>query len=354
MSPTVAEQFSNLRLVGTLLGLLVGTFVFYRLRSAKTSRTALFFLSLFAITIISVSLFPGIVNLPAEALELRAKPGGRIITLLIASTFGLWIFTIIESSRSEKMERQIDLLVRNISSKEVDKPGRTKKTPDVCILIPALNEEENLRLLLPRIPKQIDGLTISTIVIDDGSDDATRNVSKKAGAIVVSLPFNRGGGAALRTGYDVANDLGAEIVVTMDGDGQHLPEEIDGLIKPIVENQADIVIGSRLLGEYEKDSKIRTAGVHIFSRAISVITGVTITDCSSGFRAFRLSSLSGLVLKQDQFHTAELIIDSAKRGLRIVERPITIKKRMSGKSKKGANFAYGLFFLRTVVKSWFR
>jgi glycosyltransferase involved in cell wall biosynthesis len=114
-------------------------------------------------------------------------------------------------------------------------------------------------------------------------------------------------GAALRLGYDIAVAGGAKIVLTMDGDGQHRPNEIERLVKPILDDEVDIVIGSRLLGQCERDSKIRWIGIHLFNFIINLLAGTRITDCSNGFRSFRVESLKKIVLLQDQFHTAELI-----------------------------------------------
>ena len=108
-------------------------------------------------------------------------------------------------------------------------------------------------------------------------------------------------------GYDIAVAGGAKIVLTMDGDGQHRPNEIERLVKPILDDEVDIVIGSRLLGQCERDSKIRWIGIHLFNFIINLLAGTRITDCSNGFRSFRVESLKKIVLLQDQFHTAELI-----------------------------------------------
>jgi glycosyltransferase involved in cell wall biosynthesis len=155
-------------------------------------------------------------------------------------------------------------------------------------------------------------------------------------------------------GYDIADRLGATVVVTMDADGQHQPEEIDRLVEPIIKGNADIVIGSRVIGEREKDSAIRWVGIHFFNTVINILTGLSITDCSSGYRAFRLEKLRKVKLTQDQYHTAELIIDAVKKRMVIVESPITITRRLHGSSKKGTNFWYGFGFLKTVIKTWWR
>ena len=146
----------------------------------------------------------------------------------------------------------------------------------------------------------------------------------------------------------------SEVVVTMDADGQHLPSEIPGLVAPVFNDEFDIVIGSRLLGTREKDSFIRYIGIHVFNMLIRLLTHVKVTDCSSGFRAFRTSELARVLLRQDQFHTSELIIDAAKKRIRIGEVPVTVKRRLSGESKKGKNWRYGLSFFRTVFKTWWR
>ena len=177
---------------------------------------------------------------------------------------------------------------------------------------------------------------------------------KESGHLVVSNPINRGGGAALRLGYDIATEAGAKIVVTMDGDGQHLPEEIPRLVEPILNDGADFVIGSRLLGKYQKDSLVRWLGIHIFNLIINTLAGTKISDCSNGFRAFRVDALRKVFLLQDQFHTAELLIDASRKRIRIAEVPVTVLRRFSGKSKKGKNWKYGLNFSKTVLKTWLR
>jgi glycosyltransferase involved in cell wall biosynthesis len=147
---------------------------------------------------------------------------------------------------------------------------------------------------------------------------------------------------------------GAKYIVTMDADGQHLPEEIEVLVTELLKNNLDIVIGSRVLGKREKDNMLRWVGVNFFNFVINLLAGTRITDCSSGFRVFRMESLKNILLVQDQFHTAELIIDAAKKGLRIGEAPVTILRRYSGESKKGRNLSYGLNFSKTILKSWLR
>ena len=115
------------------------------------------------------------------------------------------------------------------------------------MVIPVYNEEDNIVQVLAGLPLQVGCQPLTAIVIDDGSQDATAERVREAGFSVVSGSRRRGSGAALRTGFGIARDRGAEIVVTMDGDGQHLGTEIERLVTPILEDRFDFVIGSRLL-----------------------------------------------------------------------------------------------------------
>jgi glycosyltransferase involved in cell wall biosynthesis len=285
---------------------------------------------------------------------LEGKQFGRLITLLIFSNFLLWAIILGLRSKNDKKSADIDLLVRHLTKKQFLKEFQLDEINEIMVIIPALNEAENLAQILPRIPEKVNGRPLGVLVVDDMSMDNTIAVVKKHGQLVAKNLINRGGGAALRAGYDIAIEGGAKIVVTMDGDGQHLPEEIERLVVPILEDRLDIVIGSRALGKREKDSVVRWIGIHIFNFIINFLSGTHITDCSSGFRAFRVDSLQKVLLFQDQFHTAELIIDASKRGLRIGEVPITVLRRLSGESKKGKDLSYGLNFSKTVWKTWLR
>jgi glycosyltransferase involved in cell wall biosynthesis len=250
---------------------------------------------------------------------------------------------------------QFDRLVRSLGVSEFRRlHPDLERLPAVVVVIPAYDEAENVGAVIDAMPESVRGKEVAALVIDDGSHDDTSGAARRAGALVVESPVNRGGGAALRLGFDIAIEYGAEIVVTMDADGQHLPSEIEGLVAPVIEGNLAFVIGSRILGTHERDNSLRWAGIHFFNTLIRLLTPVKISDCSNGFRALRARELSQLLLRQDQFHTAELIIEAAKRGIPIGEAPVTVKRRMSGESKKGRDWSYGLSFARTVIKTWWR
>ena len=99
---------------------------------------------------------------------------------------------------------------------------------------------------------------------------------------------------------------------------------------------------------------MRDTGINLFTKIINAVTGTKLTDCSSGFRAFNVTKMSSLNLREDQFQTAEVIVEAVKKDLSIGEVPITIVERKYGTSKKGRDIKYGLFFAKTILKSWWR
>jgi len=343
---------SGLRIAGLILGIagLAFTFIFYR--GPKWRRLNFVFFSVFNIALIAVTINPNVVNFLRDLLALQQYQYGRILALLIISNLFLVFFSIYSVSKAESFRLQFDKLVRKLSSGQmVSDPGENEA---IIVLIPAYNEADNLKELLSKIPKRIKGLNVGVLVVDDGSDDGTAATVQEHGYLVVSNMINRGGGAALRLGYDVLKTFGADICITMDADGQHRPEDIAKLILPIIDNGYDVVIGSRILGTREIDNPIRMAGVHLFGAIVSSLLGKKITDPSSGFRAFKMAKLKSIDLREDQYHTSELIIEAVKKGLHVTEVPISILKRKHGKSKKGRDLTYGLHFAKTILKAWWR
>ncbi|MDA3916044.1 MAG: glycosyltransferase family 2 protein [Deltaproteobacteria bacterium] len=346
---------SNLRIIGILIGI-VGVLLSFRFfRGQKWNRQNFLFMLSSSFCLGLIAWNPDIVNSIQSILSLELAERGRILALLICATLVLWFVVIYNRNSLFKHSIQFDQLVRVLSQYQIkEKLVQRLSQCDICILIPAFNESENLNKLLGEIPGKIKDKKIDVLVVDDCSEDNTSEVVREKGFNVVQNPINRGGGAALRLGYDILMRAGVNICVTMDADCQHNPDEIPNLIKPILNDKADIVIGSRILGSFERDSLFRISGVYFFSFIVTSLTGLKITDPSSGFRAFNFHKLNTISLYEDQYHTSELIINAAKKGLRIVEEPITILKRKHGQSKKGKNLKYGLYFAKTILKSWWR
>ncbi len=343
-----------LRFIGGIFGAIFLLWAFSRYRRHVIRRGEFLAMSLIGLGLTLVALIPNSINILAGMLSLEDKQFGRLITLLILSNFFLWILVFGLRGKHSRAAIQFDLLVRYLAQNPFIEKEANENLKEIVVIVPALNEAESLDQILPSMPEAVHGHPLSVLVVDDGSQDDTVGVVKKHRHLVVSNPINRGGGAALRLGYDIAKAARAKIIVTMDGDGQHLPEEIQNLVEPILNNEADFVIGSRVLGKHERDNIVRWVGIHTFNLIINLLAGTRITDCSNGFRAFRVDSLQKVLLLQDQFHTAELIIDAARKGIRIREVPVTVLRRFSGQSRKGKNWKYGFNFSKTVLKTWLR
>jgi len=342
-----------LRISGIILGLggIILSYTRYHLRRLR--KIDFLFACFLSIILILLGLFPNILNSILELFSFEKGGGGRLIGLLFFSSLLLFLLFFYSLSRIHHLERLLDRLIRELAKKTFREKTDLKTTP-LYVIIPAYNEAENIMNVLNEIPKEVCGLAVKTIVVVDGATDATADVVKSSDANPVCLIINRGGGSALKAGYELAIEDQAQIVVTLDADGQHAPEEIPNLIRPIIDDEADLVNGSRMLGVYERDSRIRSAGVIFFSGLVSLLTMTRVSDCSNSFRAIRVKLLSQLDLHQTQFHTTELLIEAIKHGARFKEVPITIKKRISGKSKKPASLKYAWGFSKAIITTWLR
>jgi len=243
---------------------------------------------------------------------------------------------------------------------------RATKLPPVAVIIAAYNEEGAVGHVVEALPRTVCGLAAEVIVVADGCADATAKEADAAGALVCDVPVNRGQGAALRLGYRIAREGGAQYIVTTDADGQYNPLEIESLLALIIEGKADFVTGSRRMGSEETKDPIRRAGVRFFAAMVSVLTGQRISDTTFGLRAMRADVTGAVQLEQPQYQASELLIGVITHGYRVLEVPATIHKRKVGESKKGQNpfynlhlpgvnnIFYGLRFARVVLGTWWR
>lgn len=224
----------------------------------------------------------------------------------------------------------------------------------VVVVIPAYNEGPSIGPVLARIPDRLAGQATSCLVVVDGATDDTAQVAELQGAYACVAAVNRGQGAALRLGYRVAVGHGARFIVVVDADGQYDPDEMEGLVKPLLSDRADLVLGSRRLGHAEVDDRFRYVGVVLFSTVISWLTGCHVTDSSSGFKAMTAAVASGVELTEPQYQASELLIGALGRGFRVTEVPVTMRPRTAGFTKKAPNLFYGLHYARVIVKTWLR
>ena len=191
----------------------------------------------------------------------------------------------------------------------------------VIVGIPAFNEEKNIAAIVIKLKRKYDHV----LVCDDGSSDMTHDIASSLGAIVVKHPTNLGYGAAIKTIFNEARKIDGDILITFDADGQHKISEIDSVLKPISENKADIVIGSRFLGNTKDIPKYRKIGIKMITGLTNTLTGSEITDAQSGFRAYSKKVLNEISPTESGMGiSTEILIKSSKKQMRISEVPITI------------------------------
>lgn len=235
---------------------------------------------------------------------------------------------------------------------ESETPMQPTVDPLISVIIPAFNEEENIADILAQTEAALNSLHFpyEVIVVDDGSMDKTRYNASKNGARLISYSVNRGKGYALRKGLASAR---GQIVVTMDADGSHRPDEIRRIIKPLL-HEADVVIGSRFLNNNKEiTSRLHILGNHLFNTLIMLLTKKRITDSQTGFRAYKKKVLKGIRLFSSGYEIeSELTIKTLKNGFKIREEPITCDKRKNGQSKLNP-LSDGLLILKTILKANF-
>ncbi|MDZ7369789.1 MAG: glycosyltransferase family 2 protein [candidate division KSB1 bacterium] len=209
----------------------------------------------------------------------------------------------------------------------------------LSIIIPAYNEAQNLKMLLPRFTSvlkemQKSGFQTDMAVVNDGSSDETAEIASAAGLTVISHPFNLGYSAAVHTGFMHAMRSDSDLLLTIDADGQHNPEDILLLVSDFLQHPVDLLIGSRFLEDrgYRK-SLLRFAGITLFSKIIRLVTGAEIRDVTSGFRLYGKRALRYLAKNFPQdYPEYETLIILLKTGCKIKELPLSMNQRLYGTS----------------------
>jgi glycosyltransferase involved in cell wall biosynthesis len=230
----------------------------------------------------------------------------------------------------------------------------SRRLGPLTVVVAAYNEQGAIGSVLAQMPAVVCGLSVDTIVVVDGSHDATASIARSYGALVCDVPVNRGQGAALRLGYRLAREHGADYIATLDADGQYDPADLAVVVAPLVAGTADFVSGSRRLGAARTTDKVRALGVIVYGALISRLTGQHVTDPANGLRAMRADLTGAVELRQPQYQATELLIGAALRGFRVAEVPVTMYARAEGTTKKGGNLAYGWRVGRVIASTWWR
>jgi hypothetical protein len=345
-------ELSALRIVGLAIGLALVAFAVWRRRSLRNGDVLLLLISGVGLLIVAGT---DLLDSVLSAFSFERGNGGRILGLAVFAVMVLFLLTVRSLVQNGRIERKLSAALEGIAWDEFRNAGLTERFRDrVAVVVPAYNEEDNIGQVLPRIPATVCGLGTAVLVVDDGSRDRTGEIAREYGAAVARHATNLGGGAALRTGYRLMVDSGARIVVTLDADGQHRPEEMDRLVGPVADGTVDVAHGSRVLGHAEANTLAREMGIIFFNRLVSLITRTKVSDCSNGYRAVRATVLPQLVLRQEQFHTSEFMIEAIKRGVPATEVAVTVDRRLHGHSKKPAVLRYGLGFTNAIMRTWLR
>lgn len=219
---------------------------------------------------------------------------------------------------------------------------------NVIVCIPAFNEENTIG----KIVLQAKLYANEVIVCDDGSKDLTVQSAKAAGAVVVRHPINKGYGAAIKTLFRTAKERGADVMVTLDGDEQHDPRQIPDLIKPILEEDYDVVVGSRFLKESDsmKVPGYRSFGIKTITRLSQMTTQHNLTDAQSGFRAYSKNALSRIDLTEEGMAVStEILIRAAQNNLLLKEVPVTVKYDVDNASAHNP-FVHGMVVLVSLLR----
>jgi len=246
------------------------------------------------------------------------------------------------------------------SLRVVDASGRLvhpARGPQLVIIIPALNEEQTIGQIIRRIPRELEGVDrVEVVVVNDGSSDRTCELARAEGGIVVSHPRPCGVGTAFQTGLRKAFELGADVVLSIDGDGQFAPEDIPKLLQPVLSGEADFATASRFKDPALTPDMpwIKKWGNRQISRLISGLTGAKYYDVSCGMRVYGRDAALSLSLLGAFTYTHEVFLHLTSKRMRISEVPIRVRgEREFGKSRVASNlFRYGKNTLKIIFRCY--
>jgi glycosyltransferase involved in cell wall biosynthesis len=217
-------------------------------------------------------------------------------------------------------------------------------------VIPAYNDESSIAKVILQTKRYVDRV----IVCDDGSTDMTAEIAEHLGADVVRHEKNLGYGAAVQSLFARARELNADVMVTLDGDGQHDPREIPVLVEPVLEGKADVVAGSRFLGDAEKRNTLpryRRLGIKAITRLTRAASNLALSDAQCGFRAYGRKALEGLSpFENGMGISVEVLMKAKKQGLTVVEVPIGCNYRGLEKTSTQGPLRHGVSVVMSIVR----
>lgn len=256
-----------------------------------------------------------------------AYPPSVLTLMTTGFTFLLLIHMTVVITRLAGQNKEV------IQSLALHFTGRNAPASDTLVIVPAYNEEKNIAGVIDELAGL--GQDMDILVVNDGSHDATARTARDTNkAVVVDLPKNLGIGGAVQTGFKYARSHGYNRAVQFDGDGQHIATEIDKLLTPLDQGM-DVVIGSRFLAHQDgyRSTFLRRRGIRLFQRVNSLLIGQTITDNTSGFRAYNSAAIAFLADHYpEDYPEPEAVILLGKHGFRIAEVEVRMRQRQGGRS----------------------
>lgn len=229
-----------------------------------------------------------------------------------------------------------------------DQFGLHKPKTLIVAAIPAFNEERTIAKLVLEAQKHVDVV----LVCDDGSTDSTAEIAERMGADVIRHDRNLGYGAAIKTLFITARELNADVLVTLDGDGQHDPSEIPSLVEPVLENKADIVLGSRFLGSVENGvPRYRSWGIRLITKLTGAVSNHSFNDAQCGFRVYGRKALNGMDLVENGMGSSvEILLKAKKQGLTVAEVSANCKYEELKKTSSQNAVGHGASVLMSIIR----
>jgi glycosyltransferase involved in cell wall biosynthesis len=223
---------------------------------------------------------------------------------------------------------------------------KSRDKPKIIAVIPAHNEGQFIGKIVSRARRHVD----KVIVVDDGSTDNTAKVAQAVGAEVIRHKTNQGPGAAVRTAFKAAKRGHADILVTLDGDGQHNPDDSPRLVAPILDGKADLVIGSRFLrSNFRQMPRYRKFGIDVITFLYNLGAKAKVSDAQCCFRAQNRRLIEAVNITETGFSfSVQVLIQARKRGLNIREVPVSCIYHSHGSSLNPV--AHGLGVALSVIK----
>lgn len=309
---------------------------------------------LFSGSLLLLTLYPNVLDTVIQFFTDTHRQYARLVFLLVLSVIVVTVMLIRTIFVTDFHERALRDLVFHWGLEQFEDDYRSEDIRSIQVVLPAFNEADNLARILPEVPDRLFGREVGVLVVSDGSHDATAEVAREHTGIAVENVVHLGQGTALRLGLEICRRHGADVVVTMDADGQHDPREIADLVEPVLREGVDLAVGSRQLGDSRPGSFLRRVGVLLFNVLCSVLLRRRITDCSSGFRAFRIDVVEHVELMEPQYFEPAFLIQTLAKDFAYREVPVTMLSRLQGSSKMPGDVRYGWEFLSVILRTWWR